>query len=243
MTVSEISQDGAVLVRALADPRTGLSLVAGRRRAGLALVLATAASLASAAVIVPRVDYGADAQVEAKEGEEPTPAQREEAALTALKVGQLRGWAGAALLPSVEALGAAVLLLLAFRLAGTRPGFRATFAVAAHGMLPLWLAGLLAVPAAIARAPIPPAQAGRLLPSSLAALLPYSASPPLVAALSALDLFTLLSLGLIATGMARAANASRTRAFTVTAVLFLAGVALQVALAAALGASPAPRPH
>jgi hypothetical protein len=243
MTVQELSQDGAVLARALADPGAGLSLVAARGRAGLALALATAASLAAAAVIVPRVDFGADARVEAKEGEEPTPAQREEAAFTARKVGQLRGWAGAALLPSLEALAAAAALFLGFRLAGTRPGFRATLAVTAHGMLPVWLAGLLAIPAAVARAPIPPAQAARLLPSSLAALLPWSAPPPLVAALSALDLFTLLSVGLVATGMARASGASRARALAVTAVLFLAAVALAVALAAAPAPWSAPPPR
>ncbi|HTN53921.1 MAG TPA: YIP1 family protein [Anaeromyxobacter sp.] len=243
MIGSELSTDGAVLARALVSPASGLARVAGRGRAGLAIAVATAAALASAAVIVPRVDYGAAAEVQVKPGEEPTPFEREQAAATARKIGQIRGWAGAAALPALAALAAASLLSLGFRVAGARPGFRPTLAVTAHGLLPVWLAGILAIPAAIARAPIPPDQAAQLLPSSLAALLPPGAPGPLAAALSGLDLFALASLWLVSTGMARAAGTSRARALAVTVLLFVAWIALLRVVPAALAANaPPPRP-
>jgi hypothetical protein len=238
MTTTELLQDGTVIARALAAPARIVD-VPERRRVLTALALATVASLLFAAVAVPRIDYEAAAQTRMRgpEAQELTQFQREEAVATTRKLGHITGWAVATLAPSLLALGAAVALLAGFRVAGTRPGFKETFAVAAHGMLPVWLGGLLAIPAAVARAPIPPDDLPRLLPSSLAALVPRAA-PPLVAALSAVDLFALWAVVLVATGMARAAGASRARAFTVTLVLFAAYVALLKVVPAATFGGP-----
>jgi hypothetical protein len=77
------------------------------------------------------------------------------------------------------------------------------------------------------------------LPSSAAALLPQGAPAPAIAGLSALELFTVWSVALVASGMAIASGASRARALTVTIVLFLAYVALfKVVPAASLAAGP-----
>jgi hypothetical protein len=235
MSAPEIASDGTVVLHALASPTRGFAAVVGRRRAAVALVLATAASLAAAAVVIPRIDYTDVARVEVRPGEEPTPAQREEAARTARAIGEVKGYAGAVALPSLGALAAALLLFLGFRVAGTRPGFKETFAVTAHGMLPVWIGRLLAIPAAVARAPLRPDEAAALLPSSLAGLLPAGAPPPLAAAVSALDLFVLWALVLVTLGMARASGASRARAAAVTAILFLAAVAILKVVPAAGG--------
>jgi hypothetical protein len=197
-------------------------------------------------VVVSRVDFAAAAQrPRGPEAEEQTESQRADAADTARKLGEIAGWAGAAVLPSALALAAAGALMAGFRVAGTRPGFRPTLAVTAHGMLPVWLGGLLAIPPAIAHAPVPPEDVPRLVPSSVAALLPAGAPPPLVAALSSLDLFALWAVALVAVGMARASGASRTRAALVTAVLFVSYVALLKVVPAALsaGAGPGPGPR
>lgn len=246
MTAQDLSIDGSVVVHALAAPVQGFARVAERRRVGFALALATAASLVTAAVVVPRVDHGASAQrSRGPEAEEQTESQRADAIETARKLGLIAGWTGAALLPAALALAAAGALLAGFRVAGTRPGFRPTLAVTAHGMLPVWLGGLLAIPPAIAHAPVRPEDVPRLVPSSLAALLPASAPPPLVAALSSLDLFGLWAVALIAVGMARASGASRTRAAVVTVLLFASYVALLKVVPAALsaGAGPGPGPR
>jgi hypothetical protein len=246
MPASEIARDSTVALAALAVPSRGLSAVVERRRAAFALALATAASLAAAAVILPRIDFASAAKPDVKPGEEATPAQLEEATITATKVGQVGGYLGAALLPSLLAVGAAGALFAGFRVAGTRPGFKETLAVTAHGMLPVWLSGLLALPAAVTRAPLRPEEAAAILPSNLAALLPPGASPALAAALSSVDLFALWGVALVALGMARAAGASRLRALSVTGVLFASYVALlKVAPAAAAAAMAAagPQPH
>jgi hypothetical protein len=244
MTASEIATDGRVIARTLAAPALGLASAVERRRSLAALVLATLAALAFAAAAVPRIDYERAAAAELArdpKAAEMTPHAREEALATARKVGEIAGYAGALAGPVLHALGAAVALFLAFRVAGTRPAFRETFAVAAHGLLPIWLARLLAIPAALARAPIPAEQAGSLLPSGPAALLPHGAPPALAGALGALDLFALWAVALIATGMARASGASRRRAAVVTVVLYLAWIAVaRIALPAATAAGPAP---
>lgn len=244
MTASDIAIDGSVVARTFTAPALGLASAVERRRSLVAVLLATLAALALAAARVPRVDYERAAAAELArdpKAAQMTPHEREEALATARKIGEISGWAGALALPALQALGVALALFLAFRVAGTRPGFRETFAVSAHALLPLALARALAIPAALARAPIPAEQADRLLPSSPAALLPHGASPALVGALGAIDLFALWAAVLVATGMARASGASRRRAAAVTAVLYLAWIAVaRVALPTALAAAPGP---
>src|SRR5512139_2816586 len=163
MTASEIAAAGKVIARALTAPALGLASAVERRRSLAAIVLGTLAALAFASVAVPRIDYEGAAAAElarAPKAAEMTPHDREEALATARKVGQIGGWAEALAGPSLRALGLALVLFLAFRVAGTRPALRETFAVAAHGLLPIWLERALAVPAALARAPIPAEQAG-----------------------------------------------------------------------------------
>jgi len=243
MTRSELLEDGSVVLHALTEPSRGLPEAVARRRAVTALAVATAASLLLAAVALPRVDWESAAAAKlaaaGPQAQDVTQHDREEAVATARKIGHVAGWAGAAASPSLLALGAAAFLFVGFRVAGTRPGFKETFAVAAHGMLPSWIGALLAIPALVLRAPIAPDDLPRLLPSSAAALLPQGAPAPAIAGLSALELFTVWSIALVASGMAIASGASRARALTVTIVLFLAYVALfKVVPAASLAAGP-----
>ncbi len=242
MTASELAGDGAVIARTLAAPAAGLAAAVARRRSLTALVASTLAALAFAAVAVPRVDHDRAAAAKIDRGPkaaEMTPHAREEAFATARKVGALAAWAGAAAGPTLAALGAAAALFLAFRVAGTRPPFRETFAASAHGLLPIWLSSLLAIPAVLSHAPVPVEDLATLLPSSAAALLPRGAPAAIVGALGGVDLFALWAVALVATGMARASGASRRRAAVVTLVLYAAWVAIaRVALPALAGAGP-----
>jgi hypothetical protein len=244
MNASDLASDGSVIARTLVSPGAGLAAAVERRRSLAALALSTLAALAFAAVAAPRADWerAAAARLDrTPQGAELSPHDREQALATARKVGELGAWAAAAAGPAGAALGAAVLLFLGFRVAGARPSFRETFAVAAHGLVPVWLARLLAIPAAVARAPFPPAELHLLLPSSAAALLPAGAAPPLAAALGALDLFALWAVALVAAGMARASGASARRATAVTVALYVAFVAVaRVSLPALLSAGPGP---
>jgi hypothetical protein len=243
MSASDLLNDGSIVLRTLATPRTGFSAVAGRPRAAVALAVSTALALVAAAVTVPRTDYGSGEPAAAARGDgqppELTQYEREENAAAARKLGALIDWARAAVLPTLLAAGAAAALTVGFRLAGARTSFQPALAVTAHGMIPVWLARLLAVPATLAHAPVPVADLPRLLPSSAAALLPAGASPALSASLGALDLFSLWAVWLVALGMARVAGTTRARALITTALLYLAFVAVfRVAVPSLFTAGP-----
>jgi hypothetical protein len=240
MTASELGRDGSVLLSTLARPARGVTDAADRRRSLAALLAATLAALAFAWVAVPRTDFETAASAALDRGPkaaEMTPHEREEALATARKLGTVGLYAGAALGPTLAALGAAAVLWLAFRVAGGRPGFAPTLAVAAHGLLPLAIASLLAIPAVLVRAPVPAAELEALLPSSLAALLPAGRPGPLAAAAAGIDLFALWAAFLVALGMARAAGTTRVRAFAVVGVLWLSQLALLKVVPAAAAAA------
>jgi hypothetical protein len=224
------------------SPERVLSAVPSRRALLAALAAATLASLSGAAVVVPRVDHARAAELKVAmrpNAAEMTPHAVEEAIATDVKVARLAAWSKALFVPTLRALGIAFAAFLAFRIAGGRPTLAGSLAVSALAVLPLALRDLLAIPAAVARAPIPPAQAGALLPSSLAAALPAGVPPPLAAAAGGLDLFAVWCAALLALGMAAAARVSLRRAGVVVALLFVAGVAvLSVALPALLAARP-----
>jgi MFS family permease len=240
MSRTDLAQDGTVLVAALTRPEHGLAAVIARRRSLTALAVATLASLLFTAVAVPRVDYGLGGGPDGPKVEEMTPHQVEEARLQAAKIGAVAGYAGALLGPAFLVLGGALALWLAFKVAGTRPGLKATVAVAAHAFLPIFLAQLLALPAVLQKAPVGARELPSLLPSSLAALLPPGASPVLTALASSFDLFTLWAVVLLVIGMAKAAGATRLRAAVVVGVLWAAQVGvLKIAPAAAAAARTA----
>lgn len=229
MTRTDLTEDGAVLVAALTAPGRGLAAAATRGRTLTALLAATLASLLVALVTVPRTDFTRDTAARlGAEAATMTPHQLEEAEAQAAKLGAVVGYAGAGLGPALAILGTGLACWLAFKVAGTRPGLKATMAVSAHALLPLAVAKLLTLPAVLLQAPLAAADVPRLLPSSLAALLPAGASPLALAAASSLDLFSLWALALLALGMARVAGASRLRAGLVVAVLWSAQVAFLV---------------
>jgi len=234
MSRTDLSEDGAVLLQTLTAPGRGLDAVAARRRSLTALAAATLVSLLVAFVAVPRLDFSDRADLGSPaEAQAMTQHQLEEAQAQAAKLGAITGYAGAGFGPALAALGTALSCWLAFRVAGTRPGLKATVAVSAHALLPLALAQLLVLPAVLQKAPLRASELAQLLPSSLAALLPAQASPLALAAASSLDLFGLWAAVLLALGMARVAGASRRRAAAVVAILWLAQIAfLKVAPAA-----------
>lgn len=222
------------LYQSLVDPGSAMPEVARSGRFLPALLAATAAAVLLAAVAVPRLDFSRAADETLDRGPDAaqmTPRQREDAIAAARKLGALTRYAGALFGPALSALGAAVALWLGFTIAGGRPGFRSTFAVASFAQLPGALRQLLAVPAALRAQTIDPAELPRMVPSSLGALLPPGASGPGASFLFAFDLFGLWAVALVALGMTQAAQVSRRRAAATAALLWLAWVAVfEVAL-------------
>jgi hypothetical protein len=217
------------VARSLLQPGRALSTVPPRRSLVAGLVAATLASVLAAAVVIPRVDYAraADREISMRPAAaEMTPHAREEAIATAVKVARVGAWSKALFVPVLRALGIAFAAFLAFRIAGGKPTFSAAVAVAALAVLPLALRDLLAIPAALVRGSVPPSDAAQLLPSSLAALLPSGAPPPLARAADGFDLFGLWCAALLALGMAAASRVSLGRAAAVVTLIFIALVAV-----------------
>ena len=239
MTTTEIAQDGTVIWATLAEPGRGLAQALYRRRTSTAILAATLAALVSTAFVVPSLDMEKAAGGQLRP--DMTPHEREEALATAAKLETVKQWASAVASPAVNAALLAVAFFLAFWLAGARTGFKDTLTVTAHAQLPIWLKALLTAPAAMAHAPVAPDDVGKLLPSSLAAFLPGSLPPAVIAAGGAIDVFTLWSAYLLGAGMAKASGASRRRAFVVTAILFVAyACLLKIVPSAAPAGGPGP---
>jgi len=237
MTATELAQDGSVIWTTLAEPGRGLAQAVTRRRALTAVLVSTFAALVATAIILPQVDTEAVAAQKLRP--DMTPHERTEAIETATKLHHVVAWAGAAAGPAASALFFACFLWLGFWTAGARAGFKDTFTVSAHALLPNALAALLLAPAAVVHAPVSPEQLGKLLPSNLAAFLPASLPAPALAAAGALDLFSIWALYLAGAGMAKASGSSRRRAFAVVIVLFVAYVALfKIAPSAAPAGGP-----
>ncbi len=218
----------------LSDPWRGIAAAADARRVAVPLAAATLASLLFAAARLPRSDAArtaADeldraAEASTQPPQQTTPHQREEAIAQQARVMKILAWGGAAAAPAGSALAVAVCLFVAFRVAASRPGFRATLAVSAWGLLPLQAKALATIPAVLRRAAVTPGEADRLLPTNPAALLPLDLSGPGVRLLSALDLFSLWAIVLVVSGMAHVAGVSRARAAAVVLVLWASWVAL-----------------
>jgi hypothetical protein len=223
---SELAQDGTVIWTTLAEPGRGFARAVSRRRALTAVLLATALSLVAAGLVLPALDLEAVAADTLRP--DMTPHERGQAIETAAKLNEVKTWAVAAAGPAASAFGVALALFLGFWAAGARTGFKTSFTVAAHALVPQALKALLSVPAALAHAPVAPDAVAGLLPSSLAALLPPSLGlpGPALAAVGALDLFTLWSLALAGAGMRKASGATRARTWAVMLVLFAAYVAV-----------------
>ncbi len=128
----------------------------------------------------------------------------------------------------------ALLLWIGCRLVGSEMGYRASLATTLHGLLPLAVGALLAIPVLWNHGAVTPeeARSGSFLISSLAAVAPAGAGPVERALLGSVDLFSLWAIILLIIGCRIVARVSRAAAVGVVASLWLLGVAVKVALAA-----------
>lgn len=228
-------------LRAAADvfvsPSSGMASAADSRSIAFPLVCATAVSILVTLLFVPRVDFGktiADAIDRKPEAAaQMTPHQREEAVTQGAKAARVLAYAAGAVVPAGTAVLVAFFLFVGFRVAGSKPPFAPTLAVASWGLWPGYVKAILGIPAILRQSVIDPMRADRLLPTNLAAFFPAEATGVHVRLLSAFDLFTFWSLALLILGTAHVAQVPRGRAAAVVIVLWLAWVAVsKVALGA-----------
>jgi hypothetical protein len=217
------------LLAPLLRPATALPEAAGKRQYWEPLLIATAAALLFAIIAVPRLDFdraAAEALDRAEGSAQVSPHEREEKIATVRRVGTLATYAGAAFGPALVALAGALGLWLAFRVVGGKPPFAGAFTVMAWGLVPGAAESLLTIPALLTRSSVDPEAVPRLLPASLAAVLPAGTTGPLANLLAAVDLFSLWSVVVVAAGMAGVAGVSRRRSLVTVIVLWLSYVAV-----------------
>lgn len=128
----------------------------------------------------------------------------------------------------------AALFLVAFRLAGGDLGFVQSFATTVHGMVPLGVAGLIALPLVLAQETVDPErlQSGSLLASNLSFLAPEDAPGTLVALLASVDFFTLCAVILLVIGYSVVARVSKGVAAGVVVGAWAVWIGIKVGLAA-----------
>lgn len=205
------------------SPEKALGRAADERRFVWPLVLVTLVSIGFTALFVPRTDLVRMAEEQLDKIPETaklTPHEREEKIESAGKVAVVGSYASAAVGPAFGALLSAFGLWLGFKVAGGRPGFVGAFAVAAHAKLPDAVHEVLSVPALLQRTGMRIDEAIKLLPSSLASLAPEGTPLPQLTLLSAVDVFGLWSVALLAIGMAHVAKVTLLRSSIVTFVLW-----------------------
>jgi hypothetical protein len=208
------------------SPSRALAEAREQSRIAWPVIVSTAASLAFAAALLPRLDleHGiAEELDEASATQTMSPHEREDAIASRVKLGKIGAAARAALGPAFRATAFALALWLAFMVAGGKPRFWPTLAVTAHATLPEALRALLSLPALLTRPTLAPQDLPTLLPSNLAAYLVEPTAPlgP-VALLTSLDLFSLWTGVLLAIGMAGAAQVSRLRSAVTVTVMGMA---------------------
>ncbi len=206
------------------------------------LVASALAGLLFATALVPRLDLArsvSDRLDASPDAAQLTLHDREVALEQAEKLSAVFAYASAVLAPALRALGAALALGIAFRIAAARPSYRGLLSVSSWGFLPLALKDLCTLPALLRSRVVEPAAVAALLPSNPSLLLPPGTPPPLVAALQAVDLFSLWALALVVVGSAEVAGVSTRRAAAVVAFAWAAWVlVVRVALPVLLGGRP-----
>ncbi len=211
-------------LKTLWSPGAAMPAVVDQRRFVWALLLVAAVGLAFIVLATPRVDFASVIEEALDRVPEAaaklTPHERVEKIESGRKAAIVASIAGATAGQALFALFAAFFLWLAFKVAGGRPGFVGTFAVAAHAGLPSAAHDLLSLPALFQRTELRLTELPRLLPSNLAALAPEGLPAPQLSLLGEVDLFAAWTLVLVTLGMAHAAKVSRLRAGVVTFVLW-----------------------
>lgn len=225
------------LVGALVSPVATFRSLAERPGWALAFAVVVLSPLLAGLLAGPKIDWEDVARTQLERSGMDVPARQVEQQVEVMeKMGPFFTYL-APVTMAIAVLMFAAALWGGFTLAGGQPGFKRSLAVTSHAMMPLVVAGLLAVPVVLGvdRIDADQLESGSLLQSSLATFAPDDASPVLVTFLSKLDVFTFWTLVLLVIGFRFAAGVATRTAVITVALLWLLYVGVNVGLAA-LGA-------
>jgi hypothetical protein len=224
--------------RVLVAPASTFASIARRPGWAVALVLLCSTTLVVKLLVEPRIDpetlaafleergVPADKVDEAVEQQlSPTGARR--------YVGMVTAFGGAGLFYVLTAS----IFFAGARLFGGEIDFRRALATTVHGLLPFFVASLVAIPVILSRESIAFEEtfSGNFLASHAGALAGEEAGAVATALLSSLDLFSIWCIVLLVIGFGRVAGLSRGAALATVLVPWLIGVAIKVGFASLLG--------
>jgi len=211
-------------LKTLWSPTAAMTAAADQRRFFWPLFLLALVGVGFVVLAMPRVDFASVVEEAIDSVPEVaaklTPYERVEKIETGRKATLVATFAGATVGQALFALAAGLFLWLGFKVAGGKPGFVASFAVASSAAMPTVVRDLLSVPALLRRESLRLTDLEKLLPSNLAALAPEGTPAPQLLLLAEADLFQLWVVFLVIIGMAHAAQVSKLRAGVVTFILW-----------------------
>ena len=216
----------------LFSPVRTFQQLAARPRFVVALLLLVGLAIVLSLVITPKMDMEKVIREAAESRDLPvTEAQVEQQVEIARSFGWVGTVAQVVIQPAIFLIIAAVFLAL-FRMLGSDIDYRQSLSVTTHGFLPLALSSLLSIPVALSRDEISmeEVRSGGFLPSSLAVLAGEETGSALRALLGSIDLFSVWTLFLFATGYRIVGRTGKGAAWGVELTLWALYVAGKVAL-------------
>jgi len=230
---SGTSSSWSLLAGALMSPPQAFAGLGRRPAFALCLLVLLLAGMVFGYVAMGKVTPRSFVESIEAQGRTVPPSVQEDPASFLAKMRKIQIGAGTAVALLFYLLAAAI-FLAAFRLLGSDLTYRQSLATTVHGLLPLAIAALvgLAVVAGRDEVSLGDLQSGSLVLSNLSFLAGDHTSKALRALLASVDVFSIWSAALLATGYRIVARVSSGAAWSVVSVLWAVAVGLKVAMAA-----------
>lgn len=224
----EVSAVGRIPGAFFSPVRTFESIA--RRPTWLApLLLWTILSVATTALLLPKIDYEQMTREAMQRRGQTIPEDRLASIVERQKkFGSIFGWVGGVASPAVLSALVAVVIWGSFKVFGYDARFSQAFGVTTHSYLPGVLKGAFLMLLVSRQETVNPQNLGDLLSSNLGFLVPADSSKALHALLQSFDVFALWVVVLLVIGFAAAAKARRGAAAGIIGTLWLLTVAIRV---------------
>ena len=227
-TGAEVSAVGRIPGAFFSPVRTFESIA--RRPTWVApLLIWTILSVATTAVLLPKIDYEQLVREALQRRGQTIPEDRMASIVERQKkFGSIFGWVGGAATPAALSALVAVVIWGSFKVFGYDARFSQAFGATTHAYLPGVLKGAFLMFLVSRQETVNPQNLGDLLSSNLGFLVPADSSKALHALLASFDVFALWVVVLLVIGFAAAAKTRRGAAAGIIGTLWVLTVALRV---------------
>lgn len=221
------------LIAVLTSPTRTFESIAARPTWVAPLVLLTVLSAFAGVLAWQNVDVDQikrdTAQAMEKQGQPASEEQLEQIAGFSKGVGM----GCSVIIPPIAYLISALVLWMAFRIAGGEFGFKSSFSVTLHAMMPWAIYALLMIAVVSTQQDIDPKalQSQTVVASSPAAFMAPDTNPILLALVGSIDVFSFWTIALLTIGFAIVARVSRGKAAATVIAVWLLWIVFKLALA------------